>query len=130
MGKKKEHKPKIRVQVKKTVKKMDYTFVLLLIVGAFGAQMVVAWLSKNEFNLTNFIMLIPIVLVTQYFIAWGYNSGTIQSSFITVNVLWMGLLVVATLVVNYFVFQNVPSTLSLVALILSAIAAIIAVLGK
>ncbi|MBI5046171.1 hypothetical protein HZC07_00360 [Candidatus Micrarchaeota archaeon] len=109
---------------------MDYTFVLLLLIGAFGAQMVVAWLSKNEFNMTNFIMLVPIVIITQYFIAWGYNSGTIESSFITVNILWMGLLVIATLVVNYLVFQNIPSLLSVIALMLSAVAAVIAVMGK
>lgn len=109
---------------------MDYIFIVILLVGALGIQLGNGWLSKNEFTLKNFAMLIPLLLVAQYFIAWGYHDGTQQSSFITAHIFWTAVLILGTLIVNYFIFQTIPGPVSLFALLLSGVAAVIAVLGK
>ena len=109
---------------------MEYMFVLILLVGALGIQLGNGWLSKNEFNIRNFIMMIPILLIAQYFIAWGYHDGTAQSSFITAHIIWTAVLIVGTLFMNYMLFQNVPGPMSLFALLLAGVAAVIAVMGK
>jgi hypothetical protein len=112
------------------VRTMEYLFVLLLLVGAIGIQIGNGWLSKNEFSITSFLMMVPLLLVAQYFIAWGYHDGTQQSTFITAHIVWTGILICATLAVNYALFQTVPGLWGMFALALSGIAAIIAVLGK
>lgn len=109
---------------------MEYIFVLILVVGALGVQLANGWLSKNEFNITNFAMMIPLLLIAQYFIAWGYHDGTQQSSFITAHIVWTGVLIFATLAMNYLIFQTIPGPVALFALILSGAAAVIAVLGR
>ena len=105
---------------------MDYIFILFLLIGALGIQFANGWLSKNQFNLTNFLMLVPLFLIAQYFIGLGYHEGTAQSNFIAAHVAWVGVLIIGTLVANYIFFQNIPNTTSLIALLLSAAALAIA----
>ncbi len=109
---------------------MEYIFVIMLLVGALGIQLGNGWLSKNEFNIRNFAMMVPILLLAQYFIAWGYHDGTAQSSFITAHIIWTAVLILATLVMNYLIFQNMPGPVNMFALLLAGVAAAIAVLGK
>lgn len=109
---------------------MEFLFVLILILGAIGIQLGNGWLSKNEFTLTNFLMMLPLLIIAQYFIAWGYHDGTAQSNFITAHVVWTAVLVFGTLGVNYVLFQNIPNPLNIFALLLAAVAAVISVLGK
>ena len=109
---------------------MEYIFVLILLVGALGVQLGNGWLSKNQFTPMNFAMMIPLLLIAQYFIAWGYHDGTQQSSFITAHILWTGVLIFATLAINQVIFQTFPGPADLFALFLSGAAAVIAVLGR
>ncbi|MEW6748416.1 MAG: hypothetical protein AB1295_01770 [Candidatus Micrarchaeota archaeon] len=109
---------------------MEYLFVLMLVVGALGVQLANGWLSKNEFDLANFAMMVPLILFAQYFIAWGYHDGTSQSGFITTHIIWTGVLIAATLAINYIIFQSMPNPTNLFALLLAGAAAVIAVMGK
>jgi len=115
---------------KREVRLMEYLFVLIFLIGAIGIQLGNGWMSKNEFTLMNFAMILPLLIVAQYFIAWGYHDGTTQSSFITAHIVWTAVLIFGTLAVNYFLFQNIPGPLSVFALLLAGVAAVIAVLGK
>ncbi|MFA5077493.1 MAG: hypothetical protein WC488_03635 [Candidatus Micrarchaeia archaeon] len=108
---------------------MDYAFVLFFLIGAIGIQLGNGWLAKNEFGIRNFLLMVPLLLVAQYFVAWGYNAGTTQQNFITAHVVWTLFLVGATLAVNYLMFGNIPGAAGLVALVLAAIATVIAVMG-
>ena len=116
--------------MRKGVRLMEFVFVLFLLIGALGIQLGNGWLSKNEFNVMNFAMLIPLLLVAQYFIAWGYHDGTAQSTFIIAHIVWTGVLILATLAINYYLFQTIPGPVTMFALALSGVAAVIAVLGK
>ncbi len=87
----------------------DYIFILFLSIGALGIQFVNEYLSKNRFNPTNFLMLVPLILIAQYFIGWGYPDGTAQTNFISANVVWVGILIIATLAINYALFERPES---------------------
>lgn len=115
---------------KRGVRLMDYVFVLVFLVGAIGIQLGNGWLSKNEFTLANFAMMIPLLLIAQYFIALGYHDGTQQSSFITAHIIWTTVLILGTLAVNYALFQSIPGPLTLFALLLAGAASVIATLGR
>ncbi len=109
---------------------MEFFFVLLLVAGAVGIQFCNGWLSKNQFGLNTFLMILPLFIIAQYFVSWGYHDGTAQSSFITAHVVWTAVLVFVTLGVNYALFQNVPSLTNVFALFLAAAAAALSVLGN
>lgn len=114
----------------KKVKKMDYLFVMLLLIGAFLTQIIVAWSSKNPFNLTNYLTIIPFIIVSNAFIQSGYHYGTENTSFLYTNIIWMAGILISTLAVNYFMFGNVPGAYTLSGLVLAAAALVLAGTGK
>lgn len=116
--------------VKQRKQNMELLFILLLVIGAVGVQLGNGWLSKNEFNAANFAMMLPLFVIAQYFIAWGYHDGTAQSGFITTHIIWTCALVLATLAVNLILFHSAPTPLTIFALLLSSVAAVMAILGK
>lgn len=107
---------------------MTWIFVLFFIIGAFGIQIANAWLAKTGVNINSFIMMVPLLLIAQYMIASGYQGGSENFSFVRAHILWTAILIIATLIVNFFINNTVPSYPILFALGLAGAASIIAVL--
>jgi hypothetical protein len=107
-----------------------WIFVAIMMLAAIMVQLILGWLSKNEFTVQNFAIVVPLFVLTQYLISLGYHDGTEQTNFITAHILWTAALVVGTLIANYFIFQTIPTPLNIFALVLAATAAVISVLGK
>jgi hypothetical protein len=107
---------------------MTWIFVLFFIIGAFGIQIANAWLAKTGVNINSFLLMIPLLLIAQYMIASGYAGGTENFSFVRAHILWTAILIVATLVVNFFIYQTIPGYPILIALGLAGVASVIAVL--
>lgn len=109
---------------------MNYLFVVSLIIGAIGIQFINAWISKNPFTLNNFLMLVPFIIIAQYFITSGYHYGTGEKSFIFAHIIWMIALLATTLIANYVIFGTIPGPITLLGLVLATIAAVLAATGK
>ncbi len=109
---------------------MNYLFVVSLIIGAIGIQFINAWISKNPFTLNNFLMVVPLIIIAQYFITSGYHYGTGEKSFIFAHIVWVIALMVMTLVANYVIFKTVPGPLTLAGLVLATAASVLAATGK
>jgi hypothetical protein len=109
---------------------MSWLFVLLFIIGALGIQFGNSWLAKNGVNISNFALMLPLLIIAQYMIASGYQQGAEEFTFVKAHIIWTALLILATLVANFFIFKTVPGPLTLFALLLAGIASVIAVLGK
>lgn len=109
---------------------MNWIFVLLFLIGGLGIQLANGWLAKNGVNLSTFALMLPLLIVAQYLIASGYQAGTESFSFVKAHILWTSILIVATLVVNFFLFKTIPGYMTLAALALAGVASVLAVLGK
>ena len=109
---------------------MEWLFVLLFLIGAFGIQFGNGWLSKNGISLVSFATILPLLIIAQYLIASGYAAGTQAFDFVKAHIIWTAILIVATLVVNFYLFQTMPGYMTLFALLLAGVASVLAVLGK
>jgi hypothetical protein len=109
---------------------MTWLFVLLFLIGGLGIQYGNGFLAKNGVSLSTFITMLPLLIVAQYLIASGYQSGTESFSFVKAHIVWTAVLIVATLAINYYLFQSIPGTLTLFALLLAGVASVLAILGK
>ena len=107
---------------------MVWLFILFFLLGGLGIQLGNGWLAKNGVTLSHFAMMLPILIVAQYLIASGYQGGTESFNFVRAHIVWTAVLILATLVVNYFLFQTVPAPLTLFALLLAGIASVLAVI--
>lgn len=108
---------------------MEWLFVLFFVIGALGIQLGNGWLAKSgAITPVSFLTVLPLLVIAQYFIASGYQEGAASFDFVKAHIIWTAVLIVATLAVNYMLFQTVPNALTLFALILAAAAAVIAVL--
>ena len=109
---------------------MNWIFILFFLLGAIGIQIANGWLAKTGVNISSFAMMLPLLIIAQYMIASGYQGGTENFSFVRAHILWTAILIVATLVVNFFLFKTVPGYMTLIALGLAGVASVLAVLGK
>ena len=106
---------------------MVWLFVLLFILGGLGIQFGNGWLAKNGVTIPAFVTVLPLLIVAQYLIASGYQGGTESFSFVKAHIIWTAVLIVATLIANYFIFQTTPTPITLVALLLAGIASVLAI---
>jgi hypothetical protein len=109
---------------------MTWIFILLFLLGGLGIQLGNGWLAKNGVTLSSFAMVLPLLIIAQYFIASGYQGGTESFSFVRAHIIWTAVLIVATLAANFYLFKTIPGPLTLFALLLAGLASVIAVLGK
>jgi len=108
---------------------MMWWFILLFVLGGLGIQFGNGWLAKTGVNLQSFMLMLPLLIVAQYLIASGYQEGTEQFNFVRAHIIWTAVLIVATLVANFFLFHTMPTPLTLVALLLAGVASVLAVIG-
>lgn len=106
---------------------MAWLFVLLFLLGGLGIQFGNGWLAKNGVTIPNFAIMLPLLIVAQYLIASGYQDGTESFNFVKAHIIWTAVLIAATLIANYFLFQTIPAPLTLFALALAGVASVLAV---
>lgn len=109
--------------------RMMYWFIVLFVLGGLGIQLGNSWLAKTGVNLNSFAFALPLLIAAQYLIASGYQEGTASFDFVKAHIIWTAVLIVATLVANFFIFQTVPTPLTLIALLLAGAASVLAVVG-
>lgn len=102
----------------------------IFLVGALLVQMANGQIAKEGFSLHAFLMLLPLFILAQLFIALGYSQGTERFDFIAAHIIWTGVLIAGTLIANFALFQSVPNIYSLSALLLAGAAGVLAVMGS